>query len=357
MKTPVVLVAVAAACSAPSSPPASPNAAPAPRVVAPATAGLHAAEPTVVDDAVLARMIAGPTDRQSFVSPKRGVVAWKGDYIDRYCGEQAARELAALVVTMRGAKCESSTIQSLCETTNPTHIVELVHEDGSWYGYGITYDEPDDLSDKERRDFDPMSTHDTCTPMHRLIDWDSYTPEERARNASRRRHVPAAAPAVPPPSRAPSTQDFAAAPNILRKEPTLGCTVKYVSGYLQIRCPLAGKGHGLIDTHVVPAAQLDVTDTDVTWTVERTTMSAFLWVFDTGGFELASSTTEASWVEEGTFRPGGAERTRTVMSCCIAKHSARACIGRDLLGGVDACKAKLSSCTALDACLQAAGKP
>lgn len=314
---------------------------------APAPAGLHSSEPTQIDNATLERMIAAPTDWASFVSPVRGFTVWKADnYIDRFCGARAASELAALVATMHGAKCESSTEQSLCETSAPTHIVELVHENGRWYGYGGSYADPDELPDALIRYFDPAAAKpETCEPMHLEIDW----------CASRRRGTSSrCAPPKPPPERIPTAAQFDAAPEMLHKEPTLGCTSKYVDGYLRMRCPLAGNGHGVIDTHNFEMGHLDITSTTVTWTVKRDRMSAFTWAFDTGLYELGSSPTSAQWVETGTWRDGGAELARSAMKCCIAKHSAPEGIQHGVLGAASTCKAQQADCNAFDTCIQTA---
>ena len=349
----IIVGAALVGCGAPAAKEA-PLTKPAPA----APTRLHATQPTVIDSSTLARMIAGPTDWSSFVSPTRGVVAWKGDYIDRYCGEAAATELATLVATMRGATCESSTEQSLCETANPTHIVQFIHEDGRWFGYGITYGEPNDLSDRERRVFDPFWPHATCEPMHHAIDWNSYTPVETTRRQIAREREASARPAPTPPPGPPepTARQFDAAPNILRAGkhgPTHGCVTKYVDGYLQIRCPLAGAaGHGLFDTGGPKVGRLDVTSSEVTWTVKRSDMSAFGWWFDTGIYELASSATSAQWVEEATYKPGVAALLRTAMTCCTARHPAAACVGQGLPSAASTCKAQRGDCAAFDACMQ-----
>ena len=353
----IVLGLLVIACGTPASsskaPPSSKAEAPPPAVPV-----LHAATPSVIDDATLARMIEGPTDWVSFVSPTRGFTSWQGDYIDRHCGKDAAGALAALLARMRGAKCESSTEQALCETSDPTHIVQFIREDGRWFGYGGTYGDPDELSDRERAVFDPSYPHATCEPKRKAVDWNSYTPTERARRELQKeraaRSQPAAVPPAPEPI--PAAARFDAAPNILRAKPTHGCTTKYVDGYLQIRCPIAGDGHGLFDIGRRQSGTYAVTSTTVTWTVRRDAMSAFAWWFDTGAFELASSATEASWVEAATYKPGAAAIFRAGMKCCILKHSAPACIGQGILEAVSTCKRHKADCAAMDACIMKAGK-
>ena len=302
---------------------------------------LTSAAPQLIDDGTLEWMIQGPTDWASFVSPKRGVTMWKGDRIDRICGTPAgASELAALVATMHGARCDSSTIEALCETSHPTHIVQFIHEDGHWYGYGIAYDEPDDLTPTERELFSD-APRASCKQVHHDIDWCDH--------GGKRDHrciVP-----LPPAPLEPTSAQFDSAPNILQS-PTRGCTVKYVAGFLQIRCPLARHGTGLLDTNIVYVGRLEVTGDTATWTVERNAMDALAWTFDTGVDELPTSATNAAWNEVAPFPPEARALMRDAMSCCISKHGASECVGHGVGYAATQCEAKRSACGAFDACMQ-----
>src|SRR5689334_8269941 len=80
----------------------------------------------------------------------------------------------------------------------------------------------------------------------------------------------------------PTAAQFDAAPNILTAEHSHGCTVKWVDGYLQIRCPITGDGDRLLDTGNTDVGRLEYTSEHVTWILERDRMHAFGWVFQDG---------------------------------------------------------------------------
>ncbi len=340
-----IALLVVTACSAPNATPSarSPAAAPPPMHSGPAPVRalpqLTSTGPQMIDQGTLEWMIQGPTDWASFVSPKRGVTMWKGDQIDRICDARGATELAALVATMHGARCETSTIEALCETSHPTHVVQFVHEDGHWYGYGITYDEPDDLTATEQ-DLFSDAPRASCKPLHHDIDWCDHRGKR-----DRRCKVPQPA---PPPE--PTAAQFDAAPSILAA-PTRGCTVKYVAGFLQVSCPLAVHGTGLLDANIVDVGRLDVTRDTATWTVERDAMQ-LAWTFDSGVDELPTSPTKAAWNEVAPFPPDARALMRDAAACCISKHGASECVGHGVGYAATQCKAARSSCGAFDACMQ-----
>ena len=127
------------------------------------------------------------------------------------------------------------------------------------------------------------------------------------------------------------------------QSPTRGCTVKYVAGFVQIRCPLARHGTGLLDTNIVYVGRLEVTGdtihlkrvlenlvmnaikfstpgTQITLGARRAGDGVCVWVDDEGpGVPVAEQ--EKLFTEYGrtSVRPTGGEST-TGLGLAICKR-------------------------------------